>query len=949
MRVSAVRFLAFLLPTVACGGDGRVAFSRDIRPLLEEHCFRCHDGLNRKGGFSFLFQEEVFGLGESGRRIVVPGKPDESELIARLRSPDPDERMPPVKGSMEGLDAREIGLLERWIREGARWEQPWHLQPPRDEMLPHCESRWPRADLDRFVLSRMEEKGLRPSPDAPDSEWLRRVSLDLTGLPPSLDDWQAFRRRARTDAEGARESAVDRLLQSPHFGERWATVWLDLARYADSTGFDRDPHRDIWPYRDWVIRSFNRDIPFDRFTTKQIAGDLAADPEPFDAVASAFHRNTRTNTEPGSDDEEFRVAAVLDRVNTTWTAWMGTTFACAQCHDHPSEPVRQIDYFRFMAFFDQTEDCDLNDDFPRSKVAEDPGRQGEVEELERSVKALRTGINAHARGVAEAIREWRIFSSPMRAGGSEGFSIRQGEDGWLSVSGTVPTHSTYTLSGPVDDFSVLRLEILPVGTAGAVVSKLEAEIVRTDGLRRPVVFREVVADFLAGPFDPGESLNGGPEGFGDYPSAHGSRTAWFVPEAPVDASIGDKIEIRLHHGATCNGNERSCVLRRFRISLSDDGSLLSHLASDPWSERRTELLTLVKRHEEIAGVSLPVMFDREEAAHRQTRLFVRGSRETKTEMVNPGIPRSFGGGGGGGHGDRRDVAEWLSSDANPLAGRVMVNRIWAELFGTGIVENQEDFGGGPPPLHRELLDHLVIRLRDGHGWRLKPFLRELVLSSTYRQSSRLESELASLDPSNRMLTRVPRRRLTAEMIRDQSLVVSGLLDDTLFGPPVFPFQPDGIWRTANNDADWINSTDSDRNRRAIYTYRKRTSGYPALLIFDAPDRDVCSPRRNPTNTPLQALVGMNDPFHIEVSKGFAARLAGAGNEPERRIAFAWELLFLEAPSPDSVGVLMRLYREALSNYLRNPHEARQLAGEAESAAWVVVASALLNSDSALTR
>ena len=957
MKKLLLHSLPLLLATHPVRAAGPVDFNRDIRPLLNKNCTGCHGGVKQASEVSFIYREEALGKGKSGEIVVVPGDPSASELIRRIKATDPDDRMPPPEEHPKPLSDKEIALFEQWVKEGAKWGEHWAFQKPVKTARPAVkDTAWPKTDLDRFVLVKLEAEHLTPSPAASAREWLRRASLDLTGLPPSLEEWQTFEQDYQTDPQAAKTKAADRLLASPRYGERWASMWLDLARYSDTMGFEKDPHRDVWPFRDWVINAFNADMPFDQFTAKHLAGDLLENPEPGDLIATTFHRNTQNNTEGGTDDEEYRTAAVMDRVATTWTAWQGTTFACVQCHSHPYDPIPHDDYYKFMAFFNNTEDVDLNNEFPRSKVAQDPTKQGEVVKLEKSRRALRDAINSEALAKTSLAKDWKPFlSTKATTTGPEG-KLTQQADGTILAGGTNPTNSTYTLEGTAMPLGLLKFEILPESDDpkawrgfGAVVSKLAVDLVKADGTRQPVEFKEVIADFLAGPFDPNEAIKDGVPGFGEYPMTKGPRTAWFAPKQPVISAGGDRWEIRILQGAVCNETQ-ACVLKRFRISFSPDEAATSFVNAPERAARWKGLELLDAQYQAIPGKTIPVIQERSDAARRDTRVFIRGNRLTLDHSVPSGIPAIMGPPVKQDHLTRLDMARWLTGGENPLASRVLANRLWAELFGIGIVETQEDFGSaGLPPSNQPLLDHLALRLRVGHAWHLKPFLRELVLSATYGQSSKITPELAKRDAKNQLLARGPRQRLTAEMVRDQALLVSGLLSSKQYGPPVYPPQPEGIWKSVYSGAKWNTSQGEDRYRRAVYTYSKRTSGYPPMLVFDAPTRDICTARRVATNTPLQALEALNDPAQIEFAQALAKRMESAGTNLSERIATGYRLLTLQAPSEEVATILLRLHTEAAASYAEQPGESAKLAATPDQAALVLVANTLLNADQILNR
>jgi hypothetical protein len=533
--------------------------------------------------------------------------------------------------------------------------------------------------------------------------------------------------------------------------------------------------------------------------------------------------------------------------------------------------------------------------------------------------------------------------------------VHQQDNGNFLSSGTNPNRAVFTLTAPAQPFAALRVSILPRSDdptewdeQGAVISTFEAALVDADGKRRTVPLREVVADFIAGPYDPNDSLKKGSPGFGEFPMMKGPRTAWIVPHEAVAPQPGEQLELAIRHGAVCNGSNQNCVLRRFRIELSNDPALAEFLATPERAEAWRNLQSLREQYKAIPGRTIPVMMERHDDATRETRLFIRGNRATLDKVVTPGIPAIFS--GPEKVSNRLDMAHWIVGADNPLAARVLANRLWAGFFGTGIVETLEDFGSsGSVPSHPALLDHLALRLRDHHQWHLKPFLREIVLSATYRQDNKSTPELLAKDPRNRLLARGPRQRLTAEMVRDQALVASGLLANTMGGPPVYPPQPDGIWRSVYSGQKWKTSTGPDRYRRAIYTYRKRTSGYPAFLTFDAPTGDVCTPRRIATNTPLQALATLNDPAHIEFAQALAKRMTGHHAELREQLAHGWRLVTLREPDSAALGTLTRLHDDTLAEITTEPGDSAKLDPDPSKAALVLVANTILNSDAALNR
>jgi hypothetical protein len=930
-------------------GAERVEFNRDIRPILTQHCAACHGGVKEAGNISFISRERAMGEGKSGEHPIVPGDPAKSDMLRRIRSNDTEEVMPKPKHGPP-LSSANAALIERWIAQGAEWENHWSHVPPKEPASPHVsDEKWPAVPLDRHILHRLDREKLKPSPEAPAGEWLRRASFDLTGLPPSPEELAGFLAESDKDAPDARGRAADRLLASPRFGERWAAVWLDLARYSDTYGFEKDPHRDVWPYRDWVIRAFNADMPFDRFTIEQLAGDLLPNATAEQRLATAFHRNTQCNTEGGTDDEEFRVAAMIDRVNTTWTTWQGTTFGCVQCHSHPYEPVGHTEYYQFTAFFNNTLDCDQDDDFPRMKLASDPAKQDEASNLELRIRKLRGDLNDGGAPLVRSTNDWKPFV-PDAFAPSHG-KLTANPDGTIRSEGTLPTGCTHDVTGPAGEFTALRLRILPDSDnpkkwpeRGSLVTKFDVRLIDPSGAATPVAMKEVFADHLEGPFDPGPGGN-----VGGFPKLEGPRWFVFVPAAPVAPGPGARLGISMKQGAQTTGNQAT-PLRNFAFDVSRRPEW-SALVNDPARTASWQTHDSVRKQlDAIPGTKVPVMTDRPAAGTRETRVFARGNRLSKGDPVTPGLPGIFSSSGKGTVKTRLDMARWLVSPENPLAARVLANRLWSELFGTGIVRTLEDFGpSGEAPTHPEMLDHLALRLRDHHHWSVKAMLRDLVLSSTYRQSHRASAELVALDPGNRLLTRGPRIRLTAEMVRDQALAAAGLLSAKMHGPPVYPPQPAGVWNSVYSGASWKDSAGEDRFRRGIYTYSKRTSGFPGFLTFDAPSRDLCSARRISSNTPLQALVTLNDPAHIEAAQGLARRMASHAADLPGRLAFGVLLATQQAASPEMLDELASLHADVRAEYEKAPAESAKLGATPDAAAGVLVANTILNLDSALNR
>jgi len=944
------KLLACLPLAVNFSTAENVEFNRDIRPILTKNCTACHGGVKEAGGVSFVFREKALAEAESGNAPIVPGKPEVSEMMRRIRSTDPDDVMPQPKHGPP-LAKTEIALIEQWISQGAAWQEHWSFVPPSEPSMPVVVHKdWPNMPMDHHVLSLLEKEKLLPSPEASPAEWLRRVSLDLTGLPPSPEELTTFENAVAQDPKAAREAVVDRLLESPRFGERWATVWLDLARYSDTYGFEKDPHRDIWPYRDWVIDAFNADMPYDQFTIEQLAGDLLPNPSASQKLATAFHRNTQTNTEGGTDDEEFRVAAVIDRVSTTWTTWQATTFGCVQCHAHPYDPIDHDEFYQFKAFFDSSEDHDLDDDFPRMRLAHDPARRDEAADLENRILLERRALNDEGRHMMEKLAEWTPFM-PSEMAPSHG-KLTVDSKGVILADGTFPVGNAHVIRGAADDFTALRLTILPDSDdpaqwpeRGSLITQLDITHIDATGARVPVPFREIIADHLSGNSQPNTRGN-----IGDYPKLHGPRTYVLIPTNPMSFQGNGKLEISMKHGKSTTGNQGTPV-RRFRVDLSSQAEWNTWGREPERQSRRDSLAAMQKTLDSIPATLVPVMQEREPSGKRDTRVFARGNRLTKEQSVDPGVPALLASNKTQKPGNRLEMARWLVDGENPLTARVMVNRLWAELFGIGIVETQEDFGtSGTKPSNQDLLDHLALRFQSTHHWSVKATLREIVLSSTYRQTHRATPEMVARDPDNRLLARGPRNRLSAEMIRDQALAVGGLLSAKIHGASVFPPQPAGVWNSVYSGASWKESKGEDRYRRGVYTYSKRTSGFPGFLSFDAPSRDICSPRRLRSNTPLQALVTLNDPAHIEAAQAFAKRMSTHATDLRAQLAHGVLLATQMTADNRMLDELVSLHADASKFYQETtPADVSKLADTPTAAALVLTANTILNLDSALTK
>ena len=1116
---------------LAHAATGKIDFNTEIRPLLSNSCAACHgpDAETRESGLRVdTFDGATTDLG--GYAAIVPGNPDKSELIRRITTTDEDDLMPP-KGKGRRFKPDEIALIRKWIEQGAEYQGHWSYQKPVRPAIPVVKrTGWPKNEIDYFVLAHLEREGLKPSKEADRWTLARRLAIDLTGLPPTWDEAKDF---VNDTHPNAYERYVDRQLAKDAFGERWARVWLDLARYADSAGYADDPPRTIWAYRDYVIRSLNGNKPFDQFTIEQMAGDLLENPTDDQLIATAFHRNTLTNSEGGTDDEEFRNVAVVDRVNTTMAVWMGTTMACAQCHTHKYDPISQEEFFKMFAILNQTEDTDKKDERPLLEVWTERQEEDKTRWREQ-IAALKKTLATETPELAAARANWLAGLNkepawsrlkPLTATG-RGMKLKVGDDGAISVEGDKPDTDFYTLRFPTKKGTItgLRVEIPAEQKENFVISQATAlwqpsgsqartgRYVRVEvpGARRFLQLAEVQA-FSAGENvalkgkarhssqynDAAASRANDGNTDGDYNKRSVSHTAqqkdpWFEIDLgkpmPIDKivvwnrtdggkSIMDRLKgyrvklldekrsvvfenspkgdpgkmnefamsgaVTLDFGAAFadyeqSGFPASSVIaakldkakgwaiagqtgRPHQLSLilknalaADKGvltlrlnqaskytkHLVSHLAVSAttdnnvsiWARMPAEVRALVrgaKRTEgeekrlasyhreiapELAGTrrelvkvekqlasvkpytTVPILSELAGDKHRETRVQIRGNFKNTAQVVKAGAPEAFHELPKNRPPDRLALAEWLVHEDNPLTPRVIANRHWEQIFGTGIVETSEEFGSqGELPSHPQLLDWLAVELRDG-GWNLKNFIKLLVTSAAYRQSSQVNDSLLEADPFNRLLARGPRFRISAEMVRDQALAVSGLLSRKMGGMPAKPPQPQlGLKAAFGSATDWQTSQGEDKYRRGIYTTWRRSSPYPSMATFDAPNREVCTVRRSRTNTPLQALVTLNDPVYVEAAQALARKMVKAADSAEGRARFGIQNALIREPREGEIARLVKLYQTTRERFSNDPAQARMMAEQplgalpegmdtVDLAAWTVVGNVLLNLD-----
>ncbi len=947
-----------ILMTARVEAEETVRFNRDIRPLLSGKCFRCHgpDAATREAGLRLDVRSAAIAELDSGDTAIVPGKPDDSILLHRAVA-DAGERMPPEEAG-EALTADEVSLLRRWIQQGAPYEQHWSFAPPikveAPKQLKH-EDRVQNA-IDRFVFKRLETANLSPSEPATRQTLIRRLSLDITGLPPTIEEVDAF---VGDNEPGAVQRVVDRLLKSTAYGERWARIWLDLARYADSAGYAQDPMRTIWRYRDWVISSLNKNMPFDQFTIEQIAGDMLPSPTDDQLIATAFHRNTMTNSEGGTSDEEFRNAAVVDRVNTTMQVWMGVTAGCSQCHDHKYDPLSQEEYFQLFAIFNNTADADRGNEAPLhyTWTADQLARR---ETLEKRIKELESQIAAEkAKQQAEAVKQGNETTA---AKSSEPFQVQH-------IRVELPGSDVFLSLAEVQVFDsngvnvALKGEASQISTGFAGPAKLAI-----DGNTSGEYQKDKSVSHTAGGANPWWEVKldkayeiskvaiwNRTDGVGDRLTGSrlilldASRKPLFVQTLPQPPSPSTTVSV------PASSSVLSPVQQKAVASYKP-----GQAPASSQTKLEKQLAAVKKQYADLKGVPTPIMQELAAGRRRTTHIQLRGNYQQKGKEVTAGVPAAFHKLPEGAAADRMSLARWLVDRRNPLTARVVVNRYWEQLFGIGLVETSEDFGNqGEPPSHPQLLDYLAVELME-HDWDVQWLIRTIVSSATYQQSSESNPQLNQIDPRNRLLARGPSHRLPAEMIRDQALAIGGLLSRKMYGPSVQPPRPVlGLRAAFGGSTDWKTSQGADRYRRGLYTSWRRTTPYPSMTTFDAPSREVCTIRRIRTNTPLQALVTLNDPVYVEASQGLAKRmLTEVNGNTAARLTYGFRLCVARTPTADELRRLKSLLDRLHQAYAKDQEAAAKLAAgplkelqqdKATLAAWAVVGNVLLNLDEVLAK
>ena len=1046
-------------------------FNRDIRPILSDRCFACHgpDKANRKTALRLDTEEGAFRELAGGGFAIVRGEPEKSILFRRITSDQEAVRMPPAYLGHDKLSEGEIGLIRDWIQQGAPWQKHWSLIPLQRPKVPQVRNwNWARNPIDSFILHRLEREGLRPSSEAERTTLIRRVTLDLTGLPPTPAEVDAF---LNDPSPNAYERVVDRLLGSPRYGERMAVRWLDAARYADTNGYQSDGRRNMWRWRDWVIDAFNRNLPFDQFTLEQIAGDMLPNATRDQMIATAFNRNHRTSAEGGIIDEEFRVEYVADRVETTSTVWLGLTVGCARCHDHKFDPITQKDYYRLFAYFNNVPERGFVFNFGNQEPyikAPLPKQEVRLNELDRKIAAAERRYASHQEELGKAQRDWekwirdsrspdwsvqdglilhfpldgnlreesgayaRQFPSgayPPETDPEEKSRSDQKKPSWADlpgeqssfVAGNKVGHAgtfdgqRFVDAGPVANFNYmdpfsLAAWIYPTATNGAILSAVEdvpkgqgyGLYLREGKLRFNFTMRWTDLGLRMETERPVElsrwhhvllTYDGKrkSEGVQIYIDGKPAKTtilfdelSWPISgkapfrigagEGPQDRFHGHIDEVRVYQKALSTEEAEVLALvetiaeiaamppaTRSRAQANKLAfCFLDRYAPGAIQQARREWIELQKEREEYFKRIPTVMVMKERETPRETFVLQRGAYDAPGEKVPPGVPKVLPSLSKDYPNHRLGFARWLVHPGNPLPARVTVNRFWQMLFGVGLVKTVEDFGSqGEWPLHPELLDWLATDFIAG-GWNVKAVLKTIVMSATYRQSSQVTPALIEKDPENRLLARGPRFRLPAEVIRDQALALSGLLREEIGGPSVKPYQPPGLWKELSS-VSYQPDAGGNLYRRSLYTYLKRTVAPPAMMTFDATDRETCTVRTPRTNTPLQALNLMNDVTYLEASRKLAERMMKEGGvNPRERIDYAFRLATARPVRSQESEVLLETFQQFQQSYLKDPEAAVQFlsAGEserdktldpAELASYASVASLILNLDETVTK
>ena len=996
--VICVSGMLSVVVAIACVGNVRgdeplpatVEFNRDIRPILADTCFTCHgpDQNKREAKLRLDTEEGARANREDGKSTIVAGKPDESEIIRRITATNADERMPPAE-SNKTLSPRQIALVRKWVEQGAPWQKHWSLIPPVRHKPPAvAREEWVRNPVDRFILARQQAQNVTPSADADRRTLIRRAYFDLIGLPPSPEQVDTF---VADPSPQAFEKVVDGLLASDQFGERMAVYWLDVVRYSDTAGYHSDNHRDLAPYRDYVIQAFLKNKPFDQFLTEQLAGDLLPNATNESRVASGFNRLLQTTEEGGAQPKEYTAKYAADRVRNSSVIWLGLTMGCCECHDHKYDPLSTRDFYSMEAFFADVAETAVGRQAQTAIPTPEQERlvaeldqklaaaRGEYEKPSPELDAEQAKWEATVRADIAANKSQWAAVKPEKVESLGGQTLTVQDDLSVLAAGTSnPDKDTYTvtLRADRDKITGIRLETLThdslanKGLSRAngnfVLTQFEVEVASgADGKPQPVKLVSAEADFsqdkhpialaIDGKADTGWAIDGHVK-----PADH---KAVFVFEKPITSDVTTVLTIRLRHDSIHPKHN----IGRFRLSLTsadkpsvNDLGLPTDIVAavkveaaqqSPEQKQavakyfrtvapllaplRTQIAELEKQREATVK-AFPQTLVTTAAAPRMVRILPRGNwLDDSGEVVEPATPGSLNPFGvSGRRGTRLDLAQWMTAPENPLVARVFVNRLWKICFGQGIVKSIEDFGTqGDWPTHPELLDWLAVEFRES-GWNVKHVLKLMVMSHTYQQSSQADKRLKELDPNNRLLARQNRFRLDAEFVRDNALAISGLLSKKMYGPSVKPYQPAGYWSHLNFPVrEWQNDKGDELYRRGLYTYWCRTFLYPSFVAFDAPSREECTADRPRSNTPLQALALLNDTVYVEAARVFATRILQSGGATDSdRLTFAYRAALQRPPRDEELKTLAQLVEKHRQQYTTDKAAAAELlkVGEAKA-------------------
>jgi hypothetical protein len=981
------------VPVALNAANRPIKFNRDIRPILSETCFHCH-GPDKHSRRADLRLDSLEGATApiDGGRAINPGDLEKSEAWIRILSNDPDELMPPPESHLVLTEEQKI-LIKRWIEEGAQYEGHWAFVAPEKPALPVTEAKWGRNEIDSFILARLEEEGMSPSAEADPGALIRRLYLDLTGLPPTVAEVSGFVADYESKGEEAWEAAITGLLASPHFGERMAQPWLDQARYADTNGYSIDGGRDMWLWRDWVIQAYNSNKSFDQFAIEQIAGDLIPDAADSQRIASGFNRNHMITHEGGTIPEENLTNYVADRVKTTSEVFLGLTMACAQCHDHKYDPISSREYYEFFSFFNELDDRGLDGNAGKNAAPSIMARTvipgDELASLNRELADLKATIAS----TEEGFDEWLAVVSGREKGRGEGFTAKPVEildasspnrpgpyevhdDGsvYLSAPSAGLNAFSHAVKLPsLDRIDGIRIQFLPSGEGGKLtphpdgIPRVTTVLVSAGNqpakqvdIYRQVTFASASASSWNAGFEPAGVLDERNLQWWEPASAAEPQHLTLTFDEPVDPSVSPFLSVMLFYG-TSNAMPYHWRIEAFRGNDPDSvfpAAVAAALAkpSADWSSQDRELVLATFRAEapslERLRVVIANLTERVDvltnphstmvmnvaAKPRETFVLDRGQYDAHGEKVTSNTPRVLPALASEGKANRLDLAKWMVDPSHPLTSRVAVNRIWALFFGTGIVATTADFGSqGEWPSHPELLDWLATTFVES-GWDQKELIRKIVSSAAYRQSSDASPEQRELDPRNRLVGRGPRFRLSAEAIRDQSLALSGLLVPRIGGPSVHPYQPAGLWKEVSHFGStpataqvFVQDKGEKLYRRSLYTFVKRTSPHPSLSAFDAPNREMCITERGITNTPLQSLVTLNDPQFAEAARVFAENLLKDTREMKdrERLHAAFERVTSRPPRNTEVDALASFLTDEQSRYRADPAAAMQVVSVGE--------------------